>query len=67
MSGGLIGLLCASLVVWAAARLSGLPITLPLWAAAAAILVSALTGIVFGVFPARRAARLNPIEALRAE
>ncbi len=67
LSGGLIGLLCAGLVVWAAARPSGLPITLPLWAAAAAILVSALTGIVFGVFPARRAARLNPIEALRAE
>jgi putative ABC transport system permease protein len=65
--GGLLGLLCAGLVVWAAAKLSGFPITLPLWAAGAAILVSALTGIVFGVFPARRAARLDPIEALRAE
>ncbi|MFN0108239.1 MAG: ABC transporter permease [Blastocatellia bacterium] len=65
--GGLLGLFSAGAIVWLAAILSGLPLALPVWAAAAAVIVSSLTGIVFGVFPARRAARLDPIEALRSE
>jgi putative ABC transport system permease protein len=45
----------------------GMPIFTPLRYLAAALLVSALTGLVAGVVPARRAARLHPIDALRAE
>jgi ABC-type antimicrobial peptide transport system permease subunit len=40
---------------------------IPLWGVILAVSVSAIIGIVFGVFPARNAARLNPIEALNKE
>jgi len=45
----------------------GLPIYTPLRYVAAAVAVSALAGLVAGVLPARRAALLDPVEALRAE
>jgi putative ABC transport system permease protein len=40
------------------------PLAAPPWAIAAAVAVSLVTGLVFGVMPARRAARLNPVQAL---
>jgi putative ABC transport system permease protein len=39
-------------------------VTIPWWALTAATLVGVLTGLVFGVLPARRAAGLEPVEAL---
>jgi putative ABC transport system permease protein len=44
-----------------------LPIVITLWAVLLAVTFSAAIGIFFGVFPARRASRLSPIEALREE
>lgn len=67
-AGGALGLaiglgLCAVL----RAAVPGLPVETPLVFAVAAIGVSTLTGLAAGVLPARRAAKMNPVEALRAD
>ncbi len=64
-AGGAVGLLGSWLVTRAAAALlPAFPIEPPLWAVASALSVSLLVGLVFGAIPARRAARLDPVEAL---
>ncbi|MGC8791814.1 MAG: ABC transporter permease [Bryobacteraceae bacterium] len=67
-SGGVIGLGLAMLVTLVLGRLlPALPSAVPLWAVAAGLGVSLLVGLFFGVWPAMKAARLDPVVALRYE
>jgi putative ABC transport system permease protein len=65
--GGLAGITLALAASAVIATLLGMPFTLDLSIVALAFVFSALVGVVFGFFPARRAAQLNPIDALRHE
>src|SRR5207248_95923 len=65
--GGLLGVLCGASVAEVVTLLIGMPSSIKLWAVAAGLFVSASVGIFFGVYPARKAARLDPIVALRFE
>ena len=65
--GGLIGLVLAQLVILALVPLMQVPWTFDPQINLVAFAISAVIGVVFGYFPARRAAALNPIDALRHE
>jgi putative ABC transport system permease protein len=65
--GGFLGLLLGLGLAWLGTTLLQVPLTLSPSVAVMAVGFSGLIGIVFGFFPARRAARLDPIEALRHE
>jgi putative ABC transport system permease protein len=65
--GGLTGLAIGEVLAFLINRYSPLPAYVPLWAIGVGIGVSAAVGIVFGLWPAWKAARLDPIEALRWE
>ncbi|MET0049189.1 MAG: ABC transporter permease [Sedimenticola sp.] len=63
--GAMIGMAIAYGGVWALTQVfPDFPLGVPLWSLAAALLVALGTGLLFGVMPARRAARLDPVEAL---
>jgi putative ABC transport system permease protein len=65
--GGLVGIVIAAGASYVLARLMGVPYEFDLSINLLALLFSAGIGVLFGYFPARRAARMDPIEALRHE
>ena len=65
--GGAVGMLVGGVLAFAVASLTPIPAHVPLWSIVAALAASALTGVGFGLYPASRAARLDPVEALRYE
>ncbi len=67
LCGGAIGITIAYLLAKLVAVLTPVPTSLPLVAVTFALVVSASVGLISGVYPAWRAARLDPIEALRVE
>ncbi len=67
MVGGLMGVSLAWVITVVGERASPLPMAMPLSAVLLALGVSTAVGVFFGLYPARKAARLDPIEALRYE
>jgi putative ABC transport system permease protein len=65
--GGLIGVVVGIGLAWSVKRFFGVPTMVMPWAPVLAFAVSVLVGIVSGLYPARRAANLDPIEALRRD
>ena len=65
--GGAIGLAVGAVIAWAIASFTPVPAAVPLWSVVAALVASAVTGIFFGMYPATKASRLDPVEALRYE
>ncbi len=67
MIGGLVGVLLGIGIAKGVTAAIGMPSAIKLWAIGAGLLVSASVGIFFGVYPAKKAAKLDPIVALRFE
>jgi putative ABC transport system permease protein len=65
--GGAVGMILGGLAAFIVAQTTPLPAAVPLWSVVTALVAAALTGIVVGIYPAARAARLDPVEALRYE
>ena len=65
--GGVVGILVAMALSFAIGALTPFPMSLPLGWVVAAVVIAAVIGMIFGVYPAYKASKLDPIEALRFE
>ena len=66
-AGGLLGIIAAYGISWLLATYTPMPSSFPVWAPLVAFVLCTVIGLFFGIYPARRAGRLDPIEALRVE
>ena len=66
-AGGILGVVLGIAIPHLVTLFSGMPTIVTLWAPPLAFSISALVGVVFGIYPAIRAAQMDPVEALRHE
>ena len=66
-AGGILGVSIGMLIPWLITHVAGMPTVVTLYSVVLAVGISMSVGIVFGLYPARHAANLDPIEALRHE
>jgi putative ABC transport system permease protein len=66
-AGGAIGILAGAGVSWLVRTVSPLPTFVSPWSVTLGLLVSGMIGVFFGLYPAMRASRLDPVESLRYE
>jgi len=67
LTGGAIGVLCGVIVAKLITVIIGFPTSVQLWSVLLGLFMATATGIFFGVYPASKAAKLDPVVALRAE
>ena len=67
MLGGVIGTMFGAAIAVTISRFTPIPASIEMWSVGLGIGITALVGLFFGLYPAMRAARLDPIEALRRE
>jgi putative ABC transport system permease protein len=65
--GGVMGIALGFFVAFLARWMLGFPAAVPAWAVILSVVMSSVVGLVFGIYPASRAARLDPVEAMRSE
>jgi putative ABC transport system permease protein len=65
--GGVVGTMLGAAIATTIAAFTPIPATIEVWSVALGIGITAVVGLTFGLYPAMRAARLDPIEALRRE
>jgi putative ABC transport system permease protein len=65
--GGLIGVALGAAVALAVRELTPFPTSIPLWAVLLSLASASGAGLLFGIYPAARASRLDPVEAMRTE
>jgi putative ABC transport system permease protein len=66
-AGGVAGVLIAGMVGYLVRTFTSVPMSMPMSAVVLGVGLSAMVGLFFGIYPAQRAAKLDPIEALRVE
>ena len=67
VAGGVIGVVLGAAASLSVKFLLNLPVTIQIYSVVLSFLVCTVTGVFFGWYPARKAANLDPIEALRYE
>ncbi|GMU59262.1 MAG: ABC transporter ATP-binding protein [Myxococcaceae bacterium] len=67
LSGGLFGVLVGGALALSARELFEVPAQIPLWAVFLSLGLTATAGMLFGIYPAQRASKLDPVEAMRTE